>query len=97
MDAYVRWFESEGEKGKRALSVLRLLGLFDRPATADCVAALLKAPAIPGLTDALVGMSEAQRNVVFTRLEAAKLLTVNRDSAGTLLSLDRSSCVLKSQ
>ena len=88
MDAYVKWFESEGEKGKRALAVLRLLGLFDRPATADCLFALLKAPAIPGLTEALVGMSEAQRNVAFTRLEAARLLTVTRDAAGPLLALD---------
>ena len=88
MDAYVKWFESEGEKGKRALAVLRLLGLFDRPATADCLGALLKAPAIPGLTEPLVGMSEAQRNLAFSRLEAAKLLTVNRDAAGALVSLD---------
>jgi len=104
MDAYVRWFELEsslqavgrGEpakagtptKGERALAILRLLGLFDRPATADCLDALLKAPAIPGLTEALVGMSEAQRNVAFTRLESAKLLTVHRDAAGTLVSLD---------
>lgn len=43
MDAYVLSFESEGEKGKRALALLRLLGLFDRPATADCLAALVKA------------------------------------------------------
>ena len=88
MDAYVKSFESEGEKGKRALAVLRLLGLFDRPANADCLTALLKAPALPDLTEALVGMSEAQRNMAFTRLEAAKLLTVNRDAAGTLVSLD---------
>jgi tetratricopeptide (TPR) repeat protein len=88
MDAYVKAFEDEGEKGKRALAVLRLLGLFDRPANADCLAALLKVPAIPNLTEALVGISEAQRNVAFTRLEAAKLLTVNRDAAGTLLTLD---------
>ena len=88
MDVYVRWFESDGDKGKRALAVLRMLGLFDRPATADCLAALLKARAIPGLTEALVGLSEAQRNVAFTQLEAAKLLTVNRDAAGTLVSLD---------
>ena len=92
MDAYVTWFEREGEdqgkKGKRALAVLRLLGLFDRPATADCFAALLKAPAIPGLTEALVGTSEAQRNLVFSRLESARLLTVNRNAAGALLALD---------
>jgi nucleoside phosphorylase len=88
MDAYVRSFESEGERGNGALTVLRLLGLFDRPATADCLAALQKAPTIGGLTEALVGMSELQRNVAFTRLAVAKMLTVNRDAAGMLVSLD---------
>jgi hypothetical protein len=88
MDAYVRWFQSEGEKGHRALAVLRCLGLFDRPATEACLAALQQAPAISGMTKALVGISEAQRNVAYTRLGAAKLLTVNRDAAGKLLSLD---------
>ena len=72
MDAMCGGSRARGEKGQRALAVLRLLGLFDRPATADCLAALLKAPAIPGLTEALVGMSEAQRNLAFTRLEDAK-------------------------
>src|SRR5262249_9739383 len=42
----------------------------------------------PDLTEALIGMSEAQQNMALTRLEAAKLLTVNRDAAGALLSLD---------
>ncbi len=88
MDAYVAWFESEGDKGKRAVALLRLLGLFDRPATGDCIAALMKKPPIPGLTDSLAGLSDAQRNVVLTRLEEAHLLTVDRDGAGTLLSLD---------
>ena len=88
MDAYVRWFQSDGEKGHRALAVLRCLGLFDRPATTECLAALQQTPAISGLTKGLVGISEAQRNVAYTRLEAAKLLTVNRDAAGELLSLD---------
>lgn len=75
-------------EGKRALALLRLMGLFDRPATADCLAALWKAPAIPGLTKPLIGLSEAQRNVSLKRLEDAKLLTVNRDASGTLVSLD---------
>ncbi len=88
MDAYVLSFEKEGEKGQRALALLRLLGLFDRPASADCLRALLKSPAVPGLTEALVGTSEVQRNVAFSRLESANLLTVNRDAAGTLVSLD---------
>ena len=55
-----------------------LLGLFDRPADAGCLKALWKASAIPDLTEPLVGMSEAHRNLAFTRLQDAKLLTVNR-------------------
>ena len=88
MDAYVLSFESAGEKGKRALALLRLLGLFDRPATADCLEALWTGDAIPGLTEPLIGISEPQRNMALTRLESAKLLTVNRDAVGTLLALD---------
>ncbi|KAF0206299.1 MAG: WD repeat-containing [Gallionellaceae bacterium] len=88
MDAYVQSFESEGEKGRRALALLRLLGLFDRPAPADCFYVLLKAPAIPKLTELLVEKNEPKRNIALTRLEGAGLLTVNRDTAGTLLSLD---------
>ncbi|HAB18683.1 MAG TPA: toll/interleukin-1 receptor domain-containing protein [Verrucomicrobiota bacterium] len=88
MEAYERAFENEGDKGQRALAILRLLGLFDRPIAADCFTALLKPPAIPGLTDLLVGVSEAQRNIAIKRLEGAKLLTVNRDPSGALVSLD---------
>jgi hypothetical protein len=89
MDAYVKSFESEGEKGERALAILRLLGLFDRPATADCLEALWKGEAIPGLTVPLIGISEAQRNISLKRLEDAKLLTVNREEgSGELVALD---------
>jgi len=88
MDAYAQWFESEGEKGRRALAMLRLLGLFDRPADAGCLGTLWKAPAIEGLTEPLVAMSEAQRNIVLKRLEDANLLTVNRNTSGALVSID---------
>ena len=87
MDAYAEWFESDGEKGQQALAMLRLLGLFDRPAVADCLAALLKPPAIEGLTEPLIALSEAQRNIALARLASAKLVTVNR-AAGALVSLD---------
>src|SRR2546425_3177864 len=81
--------ERETQKeGRRALAVLRLVGLFDRPVTADCLGALLKEPAIIGLSEPLVGLNEAQRNTVLKRLEDAKLLTVNRDASGPLVSLD---------
>ncbi|RTK97305.1 MAG: hypothetical protein EKK65_12835, partial [Lysobacterales bacterium] len=35
--AYECWLEGNGEYGTRQLAVLRLLGLFDRPATPDCL------------------------------------------------------------
>ncbi|HEV2840116.1 MAG TPA: hypothetical protein VGW39_02225 [Chthoniobacterales bacterium] len=88
MEAYEREFEREGDKGQRALAVLRLLGLFDRPLTSDGLGALLQAPAIPELTEPLVGLTEAQRNLAFKRLENARLLTVNNDASGSLISLD---------
>jgi tetratricopeptide (TPR) repeat protein len=48
MTAYEGWF-GEGPE----LELLRLLGLFDRPADARAVAALRAPPLIPGLTDTL--------------------------------------------
>jgi SEFIR domain len=88
MDAYAEWFESDGEKGQQALAMLRLLGLFDRPVDAGCLAALWGTPPIEGLTEPLTGLSEAQRNIVLTRLANAKLVTVNRAASGALISLD---------
>jgi tetratricopeptide (TPR) repeat protein len=89
MDAYVKSLKDEGEKGTRALSVLRLLGLFDRPATADCLNALWSGEEIGGLTGPLIGVGEAQRNITLRRLEDANLITVNRQKGSeTLVSLD---------
>ncbi len=77
------------ENGRRALALLRLLGLFDRPATAGTLAALWEGEAIAGLTEPLIGISEAQRNVALRRLEEAKLLTVIREhGSGVLVALD---------
>ena len=53
MAAYETSFEREGDSGRRALALLRLLGLFDRPVTADCFDALRQPPVIAGLTDPL--------------------------------------------
>ena len=88
MDVYVAWFEREGEKGRQAIALLRLMGLFDRAASADCIAALKEPPVIEKLTEALVGLNEAQQNVSLTRLEEARLITLEREDAGTLLALD---------
>jgi tetratricopeptide (TPR) repeat protein len=88
MEAYAQVLEREGEKGRRALALLSLLGLFDRPAIADCLDALWQAPAIPGLTEPLVGQTNALRNIALSRLETAKLLSVIRDAGGNLIALD---------
>ncbi|MCB2263295.1 MAG: toll/interleukin-1 receptor domain-containing protein [Candidatus Thiosymbion ectosymbiont of Robbea hypermnestra] len=55
MGAYERWFEQQGDRGRRQLAVLRLLGFFDRPARLDLLEALRTGAAIPGLTESLAG------------------------------------------
>jgi len=56
------------------LAILHCVGLFDRPASGDCVKALRAKPAIPGLTDALVGMSDEQWGHAVARLREVRLL-----------------------
>ena len=79
-------------KRRRALAMLRLMGLFDRPADAGCLEALWRAPAIEGLTEPLTALSEAQRNIVLTRLADAKLVTVDREASGALSRSRRIRC-----
>jgi tetratricopeptide (TPR) repeat protein len=86
--AYVAWFESDGERGARGLAMLRMMGLFDRSADSGCLGTLWKRPAITGLTEPLIALSEALRSVVLSRLAEAKLLTVNRDGSGAVVSVD---------
>jgi hypothetical protein len=69
MASYQRWW-GEGPE----VSVLRLLGLFDRPADEWALAALLRPPAIPGLTESLAGLRPAEWRAVLTRLRRARLL-----------------------
>jgi hypothetical protein len=63
---YERWFERAGRQAE--LAILRLLGLFDRPATPDCIGALCAEPAIPGLTEPLIGLGEKRWNAAIKRL-----------------------------
>lgn len=81
MAAYEGWFIGEGEKGLRPLALLRLLGLFDRPADAGCLGALRKAPAIPGLTEPLVSLTDAQWNLCLSRLAQCGLISVQSDQS----------------
>jgi tetratricopeptide (TPR) repeat protein len=52
MASYEKWME-QSERGRRQLSILRMLGLFDRPAEPGAIRALLAEPDIKGLTEEL--------------------------------------------
>ncbi len=78
---YENWLGGENAAGERQLAILRLLGLFDRPADPGCIAALRRDPVILGLTDPLVGISDAQWNLAVTKLAYRKLLSKRDDGA----------------
>ncbi|MEW6219216.1 MAG: toll/interleukin-1 receptor domain-containing protein [Thermodesulfobacteriota bacterium] len=91
MAAYEKWLAQGGEAGARQLALLRLLGLFDRPADPSCLAALLCPPAIPGLTDPLVGIDEEDWNCTVTelRVDCGLIAAATREGDGPGgLSLD---------
>jgi hypothetical protein len=87
MAAYEEWLLDGGEEGRREVTVLRLMGLFDRPADAACLKAL-RSETIPGLNEQIMGLEDDDWEFLVSGLKESKLLTVNRDGAGTLLSLD---------
>ena len=69
MESYQTWLGEGAE-----LSVLRMLGLFDRPADEKVLGALLKPPAIPGLTESLMDLSPSEWRTTLARLRRARLL-----------------------
>src|ERR1700751_5987243 len=69
MESYQSWF-GEGPE----LAILRMLGLFDRPADEQAFGALLKAPAIPGLTESLTDLLPTERQTILAKLRRARLL-----------------------
>ena len=88
MASYEQWLLRDGgDEGRRELAVLRLMGLLDRPADAGCLEAL-RSETISGLTEPLAGLADDDWEYCLTGLETAKLLTVNRNESGGLVSLD---------
>jgi tetratricopeptide (TPR) repeat protein len=69
MASYQSWF-GEGPE----LSVLRMLGLFDRPADEKALEVLLKPPAIPGLTESLTDLRPSEWRTILAKLRRARLL-----------------------
>jgi serine/threonine protein kinase/predicted ATPase len=69
MESYQSWLGESPE-----LAILRILGLFDRPADEKALGSLLKSPAIPGLTESLTDLRPAEWQTVLARLRRARLL-----------------------
>jgi hypothetical protein len=69
MESYQTWF-AEGPE----LAILRMLGLFDRPADEKAFGVLLKSPAIAGLTESLTDLRTAEWQTILAKLRRARLL-----------------------
>jgi predicted ATPase len=69
MESYQAWFGDGPE-----LAFLRMLGLFDRPADEKALGALLKSPAIVGLTESLTNLSPTAWRTILAKLRRARLL-----------------------
>jgi tetratricopeptide (TPR) repeat protein len=70
------------------LAVLRLTGLLDRVAAADCLDALRADPVIPGLTEAVRAMDRDEWNILLRRLERAHLIKLRVADDGEALAID---------
>ena len=78
--AYEKWL-GEGME----LSILRLLGLFDRPADQASITALRERPVISGLTEPLQHFKGREWNQAVAKLRRIKLLAEGSiDQPGTL-------------
>ncbi len=76
MAIYEKWLLGQGsEDALRQLAILRLLGLFDRPADAGCLAALREEPAIVGLTQPFVGLNDDDWNCAVCNLVECSLIS----------------------
>jgi tetratricopeptide (TPR) repeat protein len=84
--------EAEGKHPRRVMAafaarfgdgpeveLLRLLGLFDRPADVEALAALRAAPAVPGLTEHIHSLSEAGWLRLLHKLRRARLIALRSE------------------
>ena len=69
MESYQTWF-GEGPE----LSVLRILGLFDRPVDEKTLGILMNPPVIGGVTEPLIDLSQTEWRTILGRLRRARLL-----------------------
>ncbi|MDP9193007.1 MAG: NACHT domain-containing protein [Acidobacteriota bacterium] len=81
IEAYENWLGAGDAEAKRQLVILRLLGLFDRPASSRCLEALRAEPTIPGLTDALAGGPNTAWTIALARLREISLVDFDDDES----------------
>ena len=72
--------------GAAMLAVLRLIGLFDRPATIEAIDVLRAKPVIPRLTEPLAPLSDADWKRTLARLRNLQL--IDHDYGGDVETLD---------
>jgi tetratricopeptide (TPR) repeat protein len=78
MESYEKeWLAGQPE----LLAIMQIVGLFDRPASADCLKALRAKPTIAGLTDAIVTLDEDAWQRAIARLRDVRLLSPPDPSA----------------
>ncbi len=80
--AYEKWLGTQ--ERKTMLDLLRVLGLFDRPADAASLAALRAEPVIAGLTDSLQGLSERGWQQTLAALCDLHLISLSDTGAQTM-------------
>lgn len=84
LKSYESWFQTDGRLIQ--LTILRLLGLFNRPARPQELAALRQKPAIDGLTTDVDGIGEAEWNRGVASLRQASLISPGK--TGDVATLD---------
>jgi hypothetical protein len=72
MESYQKdWLKDQLE----LLPIMHMVGLFDRPASGDCLRVLRKKPAIKGLTDKVADLTTDEWNRAVARLRDVRLLS----------------------
>ena len=79
MRAYEQWLATNDQGGNAQLAILRLVGLFDRPADSGCLNVLRQLPAISDLTEPLVSLDEEDWNVTVSALSDCGLVAYRHD------------------
>jgi len=86
LEAYEQWL-SMSDTDPTLLAILRLVGLFDRPATAACLDSLRTSDPIPGLTASICHLDDEAWRVWLKRLERTRLIHL-RPSKGRSRDFD---------